>query len=1350
MTSATNRREHPRYAIHLGAYAISTQGDRYACVVENFCEGGLLVTFAPPINHARQWRTGDFIQVQFVDEAAGEVLYMANGQAVRVIDIGIGLRFTGDNEAVFNYLLASRQDQFITPRPVSRPPARHVELVAECRKMLDSYLQRVVDDFITTSVDSIGKSDDLTRANWRGVMDAQNKLRSGKEGLLAAYRQSVLDEFDGSGPGIQEEKSGQQEAELSLVSDEVFQDWLTMTALTTKLESHHDEMLVALDQRLGEILGRDLDRISNPLGPAILVQFFQEHFSALGLAEEMEDIVFNVFEVLMLSRYKPFLEQVNKYLLQHDILPVLKKDFRIVRQPGSVSPLAPVHDDSAAGGELPEHAESGVPVQGYPPVQNPYPAGPAAGFQVMADAASVPAGMGQPAAVGDIGSLAQGGAAAGITGAATPHAPAAETVYVSAGQTPFAAANELLGLTREALQSISARQPGGGGEGAPATIDISVPPVEAAAELYTPGELYSGLRTMQKQGVSLSQLRQQGSSLGVHLSELVGQFAGDGKRLPLAVQDKLDVTESLLCSIQTDQLVDKNLKQWFESIELPFVQMAVNHEEVLQDRAHPVHHLFNTLDQFFQILPPEQTQLRKELVDKASKALDALAEGEHADAMVELEEANSSIDKLYGEHAEQYRARVEEVIRQCESEPNQRQMMLEMLEDVDELLDFSEGRMIPRILLELFDLGWKNLLWRHMQNTGIDSDGYRAARATMEQLLARLLGKTFKGLKREWPNHRLVEEISKVLEKISRDKVRAVTLTSELITQLEEAKINPENVITQKKGSIAGLMKQAWEKEKQALKPAELTRKEWQRWLLRADAMEEGDLISHKIGKGDSEQKKLVWLDPEWGRYVFVDREGNKSLDTTLEDVAEQISRGLILLLEGWDRPLMDRATYSMLQTIHERLADQSNKDVLTGLLNRRGFTNILEELLVRAKKDESKNVLCCFDLDRFNVVNATCGHEAGDNLLISLADLLREKLGDKFVMARMSGDEFAILLENHDSGQAMQRTEKIHRIIKNHNFRCEDQEFAVDASFGLAEIKPGISTVRTLLATADSAVFAAKEAGRGRIEFYDAESDLFSKRHGIMEWVGRINKLFEAGLVQLKVQKISSLKNKFEPPRYEILLNVHDEDGKPVSLDQFVVSAEIYNRILDIDRWVVSKAFEWIQRNRGQLNHISALSINLSGQSINNEEFIGELVAKLERAEVPSHQICFEITETAAIANMEHAILQMRRLRKAGCQLALDDFGTGHASYSYLKSMPVDYLKIPGQFVRNISTNIFDYSVVKSVHEVAHALGKRTIAEYAESEIILDKLRKIGVDFGQGYAIEKPMPLEELKLGGK
>jgi diguanylate cyclase (GGDEF)-like protein len=1313
----------------------------------------MLITFYPQVAHTVRWNNGDFIEVRFSQTATPSTRgYVLQGTVARVIDIGVGVSFNQVDGAAFQYLMSRVQHgAAAAPSHAVPPDARYSALGSACRDKTKVFLERLAENFIVQGAANLDKADELSKKNWRGIIEAQQKLRGARKQLVACYVSAIMDEFDQKGTPLKQQPSLEDATELSLVADQDFQTWLTVTALVTKLDAHNDELLFELEQRLGLVLNRQINRQTNPLGSAVLAQRFHDCFDTLGLEEEMKPYIFKAFEDFTLSQTGHFYEQINGYLKEQGVLRELKKDLRLVKQPGGAQRPPPPPAPGESGEGEADHPEAGSDSAGPnpAPAYGGYaPAAPAAGGRAAAPGGQVAGGAAAQQAAADGGAPGTAGAAVGDAAAGPAATAEAGGVGYVIEQSPYAAANELLQLERTAQQARPAVAHGAAALAAAAVGTTGAAPGPVVH--FSPRELSSGLDRLQQQGVSVRNLRQQGGSLASRLAEVLAEQSGEpSKQLPQETHDKLEVTESLLSSIQTDSIADAHLKDWFESVELPFIKMALNNEQVLQDRFHPVHHLFNTLDQLFQMLPPEKVGLRQQLVGKVEAALKSLSEESGGDPAV-LDEAVNSLNKLYGEQSEEYRGKVDAVIAKCQAEPNQRQLTLDMLEDIDRLFDIAEGRLIPRVILELLDAGWKNLLWRHCQRDGMAGDGYRGARATMEQLLLRLQGKPQKGIKSDWPNHKLVEEVSKVLERLSKDDTGSLVLVSELISDLEQAKLDPAKVGRIRKGSIAQLMQQSWEQEKLALKPVELSKSEWARWLKRAEALGDGELVSYKSDKEELQQQKLVWSDRKWGRYVFVDREGNKGLDVRPEEMASFMSRGRMLILEGWDRPLMDRATYTMLQSIHDRLIEQTNHDALTSLMNRRGFESAMETLLNRAKKEGSENVLCYFDLDRFNVINVTCGHEAGDELLGNLADLLRSKLGPDTVFARLGGDEFGILLEGCDREFGMQRSEDIRRTINDYHFRCENKEFVVDASFGVVSIDPQHDSVRTLLAAVDSACFAAKEAGRGRVQFYDPLSEIIVKRQGVMEWVGRINKLFDAGLIQLKCQKIASLKFAQEHPRYEILLHVHNEQGELVSLDQFVLSAEIYNRILDIDRWVVNKVFEWLRANRGKLNNINSISVNLSGHTIDDETFMDELVRRLEQAEVPSHQICFEITETAAISSLERAVYYMKRLRQAGCQLALDDFGSGHASYSYLKSMPIDYLKIDGQFIRNIATNVFDYSVVKSIHEMAHTLGKRTIAEYIESEVALDKLRKIGVDFGQGYIIEKPMPLDELVLGAK
>jgi len=286
---------------------------------------------------------------------------------------------------------------------------------------------------------------------------------------------------------------------------------------------------------------------------------------------------------------------------------------------------------------------------------------------------------------------------------------------------------------------------------------------------------------------------------------------------------------------------------------------------------------------------------------------------------------------------------------------------------------------------------------------------------------------------------------------------------------------------------------------------------------------------------------------------------------------------------------------------------------------------------------------------------------------------------------------------------------------------------------------------VAEILQAAETACFAAKEAGRDRIQIYQAGDSELTQRHGVMEFVSQIDKALEEDRFVLNCQKISPIGDGDEHAHYEILLTVLDDNNEPMPPQDFIVAAETYNRAAAIDRWVIKNAFQWIASNILKLDDLGAFSINVSGNSLNEDGFMEFVLEQFSETRLPASRICFEITETSAIASLTGAIEFMEAMRVTRVQFSLDDFGTGLSSYSYLRNLPVDYLKIDGAFVKDIVTNPNDYAVVKSINEIGHFMGKKTIAEYVEDDKALAILKEIGVDFAQGYGIEKKMPLSEL-----
>jgi diguanylate cyclase (GGDEF)-like protein/PAS domain S-box-containing protein len=441
------------------------------------------------------------------------------------------------------------------------------------------------------------------------------------------------------------------------------------------------------------------------------------------------------------------------------------------------------------------------------------------------------------------------------------------------------------------------------------------------------------------------------------------------------------------------------------------------------------------------------------------------------------------------------------------------------------------------------------------------------------------------------------------------------------------------------------------------------------------------------------------------------------------------------------------------------KLSWQASHDFLTGLVNRREFEQRLAETISHAKETGQQYTLCYLDLDQFKIVNDTCGHMAGDELLRQLSVLLRRRLRSTDTLARIGGDEFGIILQECSLVNAASITDHLLSLIQGFRFVWEHNTFSIGASMGLVSINNQSSDLNSILGAADAACYAAKEKGRNRIHIYQADDlDLLQQR-GERQWITRIVKALEEKRFCLYQQAIVPITGAAgAKTHYELLLRMVSESGEIISPMAFIPAAERYGLMPTIDRWVVSHFFAGYQYYAqrmlaGDRGFDCVYTINLSGVSISDEQFLGFLKEQFTLHNILPQTICFEITETAAIANLAKAAHLIEEIKQLGCFFALDDFGSGMSSFGYLKNLPVDYVKIDGSFIKNIINDSVDSALVECMNRIGHEIGMQTIAEFVENDLILEKLRGFGVDYAQGYGIAEPCPLSPgfvLGVGGK
>ena len=427
------------------------------------------------------------------------------------------------------------------------------------------------------------------------------------------------------------------------------------------------------------------------------------------------------------------------------------------------------------------------------------------------------------------------------------------------------------------------------------------------------------------------------------------------------------------------------------------------------------------------------------------------------------------------------------------------------------------------------------------------------------------------------------------------------------------------------------------------------------------------------------------------------------------------------------------------------QLSWQASHDVLTGLANRREFERVMQQVLESAKASSKPHALLYMDLDQFKIVNDTCGHAAGDELLRQLAAIIGASVREGDSLFRLGGDEFAVVLTGCPVNRAVVIANELRQSIENFRFIWQDKPFSIGVSIGLVPITRESEGMAQILAAADAACYAAKEKGRNRVQVYEASDTELSERKGEMRWLPRINRALEENRFLLYYQKIVTVNANTERgnAQYEVLLRMLDEQGNLVPPQAFIPAAERYNLMPQVDRWVIRNSLTWIAAHAPSLQGISTVYINLSGQSLNDETFLFFVEEQIKQVGTLSVRIGFEITETAAVANLSRAMHFINKLKTLGCSFALDDFGSGMSSFAYLKSLPVDKIKIDGLFVRDILTDRIDCAMVEAINRIGHEMGIETVAEFVENDAILEKLKLIGVDYAQGYGIHMPAALE-------
>jgi diguanylate cyclase (GGDEF)-like protein len=800
-------------------------------------------------------------------------------------------------------------------------------------------------------------------------------------------------------------------------------------------------------------------------------------------------------------------------------------------------------------------------------------------------------------------------------------------------------------------------------------------------------------------------------------------------------KQRQELAQELVTFVSDAPNMTDSLAAWMQLLGEPLAREAASDQAFFQNRQHPLREIVDGLGHLQMFRPSHDLNpADDQILQQISEILQPISSGQAGES--ELRLAAEAVGRLTSDQSRLYQRNVERVVEVSEGRDRVRRARQAVSSEIKRRY---LGRQVPEVVPELMDAGWRAVLEIAAINAVDGDDKFITHLGLLDSVVSGLGGEAFEREPSEPDAKRLFARVEQELATVAFDPFRRNAVESRLRAELTGPARTSVSLVEMP------LPDEDSEERASAVPPDGISANAWERSLERCTAVNVGDRIRLLDTKEGDQDLRVAWIRGDREVFVMVDHRGLRVRDIRLAELALGLHQRRIEIEQADGQPLSDRAVDSMLVRMEERLAHQAAHDSLTGLINRQQFHAALEQALAVPGRQDDIGVLLWVDIDQFRLVNDIHGYDTGDRLLVAVARVLEDLPGAK-VLGHLGGDRFAIMLPDIGLTDGGRRAQEICELVRTMPFDWSGQSIALSASIGVVGMEAAGESFSKLLQAADDALGAAKASG-GNTEFLYREDDPdIARRKESVHWVVQVDEALERGQLRLRCQPIVPVRpHDGLVPHYEVLLGVQSGAAEPLPIAEFIDAAERYNRMRAVDRWVARTAMEWIAAHREHMPELRGFAVNLSGQTASDPSFVDFVRQQFQRTGIEPSWLSFEVTETAAVADLSRSAGIVHDLKAMGCKVALDDFGSGLASYSYLKELPVDWLKIDGVFVRKIAANREDFAVVKSINEIGHFLGKKTIAEYVADDEILRLVREIGVDYAQGFGISPPILLDDL-----
>jgi diguanylate cyclase (GGDEF)-like protein len=803
--------------------------------------------------------------------------------------------------------------------------------------------------------------------------------------------------------------------------------------------------------------------------------------------------------------------------------------------------------------------------------------------------------------------------------------------------------------------------------------------------------------------------------------DLEQALAAEDIGLPMANREAIDTLEHVTQNLVSSEQISDFIKPFIAKLEQPLSMMMLNDPSMMFNPQHPGRVALNSISKLGRMTTTGQ--------DRVSEKLEVMLQGIDTNSSAEeletqLQSLQLGVDTMLVEAERRAKMNADRVAQAAEGEHRVDQARAKIARLITK---DTSGRTLPTIVMEWLEQGWKPLLTLIYLRETIESKRFRGAVKLYRQVLSLFNPSNAARkelLERFYPLIKLMHHELDQLNGIRPEHTRwhnEINLAAE--QHLESGEI--EEVIE---------VPVEVEEEKPTLEG---------KGVRRALNLQVGDWL---LMVEPDQNVSVVWMAEDGSKFACVNHSGMKVVDFTLEHLAAALDDGSVKRLYEQEESAVDQSLDALVQQIYNDLSAQANTDALTQLNTRQHFMRHLKEETAKSHRSNLTHTLCMIDIDQFKLINSEYGVEGGDECLKAIANVLRKTSTNKNDCARMGSNEFAILFQHSDLGHGEKQARVLKKELEKLEVISAKHKFRIHISMGVSELNYQISDEVDLVAFAESACLSAKEKGGSRVYRYIEDDHARIKRDEFMSWANKLNQALETDQLQLLCLPVTAIQEAEKKQRqYEVIISIEDENGTQVPPLEYLQAAEHYSRMYLIDRWTLEQLIKWMSTHPDDVAKIDRFMIKLSGYSMNDDSLLAFIFDQAREHDIPVNKFCFELNETSAIQNIEDAVDFMHEMRSLGCEFTLSDFGTGQSSFEYLKRLPVNYVKIDHTFIKELVTSSADYAMVKSIHEIAHFMAKKTIAEQVNDEDTLNILRSIGIDLAMGGELLKAIPLDQL-----